>query len=159
MRIRGSAVTAALESVALTVWVGGIWIVGYLVAPVLFISLPDPMTAGLIAGRLFWITGYLGLGCGVFLLAAALVRQGLHSLRHWRGQALLVMVAITLVGQFILLPAMQRLKTLAHDRLVAGTPLAREFGHLHVVTSVLFLVCSLLGLALVTGGLRPCTRD
>ncbi len=152
VRNRFAALIAALQALALTLWVGSMWTVGYLVAPVLFSSLPDPMTAGDIAGRLFWITGYLGIACGGFLLGTVFYRDGFAG---WRPRVVLAMFAINLIGQFGLLPAMQRLKSLAHGRLIAATPLAHRFGLLHGVAGTLFLANSLLGLMLVMRGLRP----
>ena len=156
MPARVPALIIALESLALTLWVGSMWTVGYLVAPVLFHSLSSPMVAGNIAGRLFWITGYLGLACGLFLLAAQIYREGFGGFFRWRLPVLSMMVVINLVGQFGLLPAMQKLKVQAHGMLVAGTPLAHRFGVLHGVAGMLFLANSLLGLLLVTRGLRAC---
>ena len=54
-----------LRAVARTFWVGGIWMVGLMVAPVLFASL-NKVTAGLIAGKVFASVAWIGLGCGVF---------------------------------------------------------------------------------------------
>ncbi|MHB8562653.1 MAG: DUF4149 domain-containing protein, partial [Acidiferrobacteraceae bacterium] len=56
-----------LERVVLTLWVGGMWSVGYLVAPVLFSMLDSKTVAGNIAGRLFSYLGMAGLVCGGFL--------------------------------------------------------------------------------------------
>ncbi len=154
MRACVSALIAALEPLALTLWVGSMWTVGYLVAPVLFQSLPDPMTAGNIAGRLFWITGYLGLACGGFLLGTIFYREGRGGFRRWRPRVVLAMLTVNLAGQFGLLPAMQRLKSLARGELVAGTPLAHRFELLHGIAGTLFLANSLLGLMLVMCGLR-----
>ncbi len=154
VRFRVSALIAALQALALTLWVGSMWTVGYLVAPVLFSSLPDPMIAGDIAGRLFWIAGNLGLACGAFLLGTVLYLDGPAEFRHWRPRVVLTMFVINLIGQFGLLPAMQKLKELAHGRLVAATPLAHRFGMLHAVAGTLFLTSSLLGLLLVLRGLR-----
>ncbi|MHB8345782.1 MAG: DUF4149 domain-containing protein [Acidiferrobacterales bacterium] len=155
MRFRVFALIAALQAVALTLWVGSMWTVGYLVAPVLFRSLPDPMMAGDLAGRLFRIAGNLGLVCGAFLLGTVLFCDGWTEFRRWRPRVVLTMFAINLIGQFGLLPAMQKLKDLAHGRLVAATPLAHRFGMLHAVAGTLFLASSLLGLLLVMRGLRP----
>jgi len=145
---------AALEQSALTLWIGGIWTIGYVVAPVLFLSLPDRMMAGDIAGRLFRISGIIGLVCGLLLLAGAVFRDGIAAFRRWRAQALAAMLAITVVGQFGLLPVMERLKSMAGGRLIAGSPIEHRFELLHGVSSTLFLVNSVLGLALVIRGLR-----
>ena len=51
----------ALYLVAITLWVGGMWAIGYMVAPVLFSSLGDRQLAGLVAGKLFSLIGWVGL--------------------------------------------------------------------------------------------------
>jgi len=57
-----------LDSLLLTLWVGGIWVTGYVVAPVLFSTLDDRSLAATVAGKLFSIMGMVGLYCGSLLL-------------------------------------------------------------------------------------------
>ncbi len=159
MRIAVPQLAAALEPAVFTLWIGSMWTIGFIVAPVLFLSLPDPMTAGAIAGRLFRIGGYIGLICSVLLLAAAFLRESGAALRSWRVQVLFAMLVITAVGQFGLLPQIEHLKDLAGGRLIAGSALERQFGRLHAVSSTLFVVNSVLGLVLAVRGLyRPGRR-
>jgi hypothetical protein len=40
-----------LQAVAVTLWVGGLWAIGFLVAPSLFHALDDRALAGDLAGR------------------------------------------------------------------------------------------------------------
>ncbi len=138
------------EQIALTLWVGGMWIIGYVVAPLLFRSLDDRMLAGNLAGQLFAIMSYLGLVCALLLLSGQLASLGGEALRAWRFWLLLAMLAVLLVGQFVLQPMMAELKAAGLD----GEN-ATRFGRLHGVASVLFLFNSLAGLALVVAGLRP----
>lgn len=49
-------------------WVGGMWVAGYIAAPVLFQSLTDKSLAGMLAGKLFAVTAYMGMVCAVYLL-------------------------------------------------------------------------------------------
>jgi hypothetical protein len=66
-----------LYHVALTLWVGGLWSIGYLVAPTLFAALGgDRPLAGQLAGRLFEVIGWLGLACASYLLLFVLLRTG-----------------------------------------------------------------------------------
>ena len=58
----------ALQSVAVTLWVGGLWVIGLVVTPFLFHALTDRAQAGLLAGHLFMVMAYAGLGCGAYLL-------------------------------------------------------------------------------------------
>ena len=50
----------ALYLLAITLWVGGMWAIGYLAAPVLFASLGDRQLAGMVAGKLFALIGWVG---------------------------------------------------------------------------------------------------
>ncbi|HEB58752.1 MAG TPA: DUF4149 domain-containing protein [Gammaproteobacteria bacterium] len=137
------------EQIALTLWVGGMWIVGYVVAPVLFRTLDDRMLAGNLAGQMFTIMSYIGLVCAVLLLSGQWSALGVEVLRAWRFWLLVAMLAVVLVGQFVLQPMMAELKAAGLD----GEH-ATSFGRLHGVASILFLFNSLAGLTLVVAGLR-----
>lgn len=131
------------EKIVLTLWVGGMWAVGYIVAPTLF-SMLEKTVAGNVAGQLFTIMSYVGLVCGSLLTIGIVSRLGSQVTHNWVFWALLVMLLIILIGQFVLQPMMAELKA------VGLTDLNRSaFGKLHGITSVLFLINSLLGLSLV----------
>lgn len=138
-----------MERLLLTVWVGGMWTVGYIVAPTLFATLHSPILAGTIAGRLFSIMSYVGLICGGLLLLSHLIDSGIQVVYQWRGLALIVMLLIICIGQFVLEPHMADLR----DAGLQGVNLS-AFMRLHGVAQVLFLLTSLGGLALVLFGVR-----
>ena len=72
-----SKLLPAAERILLTLWVGALWVAGFIVAPLLFAELDDRALAGSLAGSLFTITSYLGLVCGgVLLLFNGLSLQG-----------------------------------------------------------------------------------
>ena len=143
---------AATERVLLTLWVGGLWIVGYLVAPVLFASLDDRQLAGKLAGEMFNLVSYVGLLTGALLLLSQLKDAGSAWQRRWRMWVLAAMLLLVIVGAFVLQPMMQELKL---QGLLPGSEQAARFGLLHGVSSVLYLLTSLLGLSLVLAGIRP----
>ena len=128
------------DRILLTLWVGGMWIVGYVVAPVLF-GMLERQLAGEVAGRLFSIMSYIGLVCGALLLLSVLVK---HGLRHWRVLVLLGMLLVIVIGQFVLQPMMVELKAAGLEG-----EIKEQFGRLHGISSGLFLLNSLAGLALV----------
>jgi len=131
------------EKIVLTLWVGGMWAVGYVVVPTLF-SMLEKTVAGNVAGQLFTIMSYVGLVCGSLLTIGIVSRLGSQVTHNWVFWALLVMLLIILIGQFVLQPMMAELKV------VGLTDLNRSaFGKLHGIASVLFLINSLLGLLLV----------
>ncbi len=140
------------ERAALTLWVGGMWATGYLVAPVLFRMLDDRAQAGAIAGQLFAISNWIGLACIALLLLGALARNGRAWFSDWRAWVLLAALALVLIAEFALAPAMRELKAAAGGDLVAHAGLHRRFATLHGVSSTLFVVTSLLGLLLALFG-------
>ena len=132
-------------------WVGSQLTIGYVVAPVLFASL-ERMQAGSIAAQLFRIEGITGVVIGVLLLALSnvLSRRGVIDYRRLRW-LLAGMLVCVLIGYFALQPFMNALRV---DAMNAGmdvghSPYASRFGMLHGISSVLYLIESLLGLALV----------
>ncbi|KWF87583.1 hypothetical protein WL94_17930 [Burkholderia cepacia] len=133
------------------VWVGSLLTIGYAVAPVLFKTL-ERMTAGLVAAQLFRIEAILGVVCGVLLLALSnqQVRRGSSEYRRVRW-VVAAMVVCVLVGYFALQPFMNALRVAAMDAGtdIANSPYASRFGMLHGVSSVFYLVESVLGLMLI----------
>ncbi|MDE1183723.1 DUF4149 domain-containing protein [Paraburkholderia sp.] len=133
------------------IWVGSLLTIGYAVAPVLFTSL-DRMTAGAVAAQLFRIEGVVGVICGVLLLVLAnmLVRRGNETYRRLRWPVMGMLICV-LVGYFALQPFMNALRIAAAE---AGTDVghsafAARFGMLHGVSTVFYLIESLLGIVLV----------
>ena len=126
----------------LTLWVGSLWTVGFMVAPLLFIQLDDRALAGTLAGKLFTLTALVGLVCGSILLIAALLRTRRYDWRAWVTTAMLLLVAL---GQFVLAPMIGDLRD---QGLADGT----EFARLHGAASVLFMLTAALGLLLVAVG-------
>ena len=133
------------------VWVGSLLTIGYAVAPVLFKTL-ERMTAGSVAAQLFRIEAILGVVCGVLLLALSnqQVRRGSSEYRRVRW-IVGAMVVCVLVGYFALQPFMNALRVAAMDAgtYIANSPYASRFGMLHGVSSVFYLVESVLGLMLI----------
>lgn len=138
------------ERILLTLWVGGLWIIGYLAVPILFASLDDRMLAGQLAGKMFTSLSYIGLFSGGLLLAGALYRTA-KPWNDWKVRLLVVMLLIVAVGEFAIQPMMAELKV---GGLVEGTEKWASFGKLHGLASSLYLINSLLGLVLILLGVR-----
>jgi Domain of unknown function (DUF4149) len=137
-----SGLPLILQRLLLTVWVGSLCASGLLAAPVLFRVLQDRALAGTVAGELFAVTAWLGLACGSVLLALEWAQ--LRKIR-WRFWCLLLMLALTATGQFVLTPMIVELRT-------AGLVDTVQFGQLHGISSLLYLVTLLTGLLLVAAG-------
>lgn len=121
---------------------------GYLVAPVLFNVLDDRVMAGMLAGHMFTSMSYIGLVCGGVLVVGMVYRTGKSSLRSWQLWVLLAMLLVIIIGQFVLQPMMVELRGLG----LQGERTS-QFGQLHGMASILFLINSLSGLALIIFGL------
>lgn len=143
------------ERILLTLWVGGMWCVGYIVAPLLFDVLADRQLAGMIAGRMFDAIHIIGLLCGSILLLGAFGCQGKAGLRAWRIWVLLAMLTIIVLGQWGIRPEMIELK---QQDYLADPALKAEFAKWHGISSLLYLLNSLLGLLLVIKGAIPIRR-
>lgn len=143
----------AVERILLTLWVGGLWVTGLVFAPVLFRHY-ERMVAGDIAGRLFAAVSWLGILCGTLLLALAVMRVRQRVWRDWHAVTILAMLVITVIGEFGLAARMRELKELMMLAPVAPAVLS-EFGRLHGVASLLFLMNSALGMVLVIFAMQP----
>lgn len=141
-----------LRLLVATLWVGSGWTVGYLVAPTLFATLPDPLQAGRIAGSLFRVEAWLGIACALLLLAllaASRRRDGAAAGYRIPTAIVAAMLLCTLIGYFGLQPLMAELRdTAAAGGVLSGAARSR-FGMLHGIASLLYLFQSLLGVALI----------
>jgi hypothetical protein len=139
----------ALWFITITLWVGGLWAIGYIAAPVLFSSLGDRQLAGLVAGKLFSLIGWIGLGSAAYLLLFLLVRQGGQVFKGAVFWLVLSMALLVAASQFGIQPLMAQLKADALPREVMASVLRDRFAAWHGISSILYLVQSLLGLWLV----------
>jgi hypothetical protein len=147
-------VADAFYLIAIAAWVGGMWAIGYLAAPVLFANLGDRQLAGVVAGKLFSLIGWIGLGCAAYLVV--------YLISRWRGQVFrrsafwlaLIMGGLVAVGQFGIKPLMAQLKADAWPRDVMESVLRDRFVAWHGISSILYLVQSVLGLWLVLASSR-----
>jgi hypothetical protein len=139
----------ALQSIAATLWVGAMWGIGYIVAPVLFSRLGDRALAGLIAGKLFSLIAWVGIACAIYLLLFRMVRYGGGVFKQGVFWIVLLMLALVCAGEFGIQPIMAALKEEALPKQVMESVLRDRFAAWHGVSSVLYIIQSLLGAALV----------
>jgi len=137
-----------LRAITRTFWIGGLWVIGLIVTPVLFKML-DTVTAGMVAGKLFAAIAWVGLVCGVFLLVDTIWRNGVRGMKE-RGFWLIVgMLVCTVINHFAVTPIIAELKLQmnhAAEGLFGG-----GFATWHAISSLIYLVQSLMGLAYVLG--------
>ena len=139
----------SLQDIAITLWVGGLWITGYMAAPVLFASLSDRMLAGMLAGRMFAVIAYIGMVCGFYLLIYRIYLSGGSALKEGYFWAVLLMLILTIAGHFGIQPVIEHLKEEALPRDVMQSVFKDRFRAWHGISSILYLIQSLLGLFLV----------
>ena len=142
-------ITAILRDFSITLWAGGLWSVGYLVAPLLFSALDDRTLAGTLAGRMFHGIAWVGIACGAFLLLYECFSFKAGVLKRLVFWLVALMLAMTVIQQFWLQPFVAALRS-------AGAPVdalnklpGHSFVFWHGMASVLYLFESLLALVLV----------
>jgi hypothetical protein len=137
------------SAIATTAWVGTLWAVGYLAVPILFHAQPDRQLAGLVAGQMFYALGYVGLFAGTYLLLYRLFMSGKAALRESLFLVIAVMLIISLLIQFGIQPLMADLKSQSLPLDVMHSSFADLFKMWHGISSILYLIESLLGVLLV----------
>jgi len=143
-------VSSHLRILLVTLWAGSLWTVGYLVAPVLFASLPDRSMAGSIAGMLFRAQAWLSLACGLLLLLLLWLDKSWSSKRT-SFMLVIAMLACVSIGYFALQPFMAEIRAAAaNNGGIMDEAMRSRFGTLHGVASVIYLLQSVLALVLVT---------
>jgi hypothetical protein len=138
-----------LASLLITAWAGSLWAVGYLAVPVLFYAQPDKQMAGMLAGQMFSLVAYLGMVCGAYLLLYRYFKYGRIALRQNLFWVVSAMLLFTLVIQCGIQPVMTELKAQALPLDVMHSAFADRFKMLHGVSSIIYLIESLLGIYLV----------
>ena len=140
---------SALYNIAVTLWVGGLFAIGYLAAPVLFSQLADRSLAGTVAGAMFSVIAWVGLACGTYLILFILVGKGWRAIQSGVFWIVLLMLVLTAAGHFGVQPVLAQLKADALPRQVMESALHDRFAAWHGVSSGLYLLQCLLGVALV----------
>lgn len=141
-------IATALQSVAVTLWVGGLWVTGFIIVPLLFSRLGN-LTAAPIAGKLFEVIAYIGVGCAVYLLAYRLGRFGGASLRHAFFWIVVAMLALAVIGEFGVQSVLESLREQALPKKLMESVLRERFDTWHGIASGLYVIESALGLVLV----------
>lgn len=143
-------VARPLYALAAMFWVGALWAIGGIVAPTLFGSLSDRTLAGAIAGRLFTIVAWLGIGCAIWLMLFQIIERGGSALRTAAFWLVFVMFLLTLASHFGIQPIIEHLKEQAFPREVMQSMVRDRFATWHGISSVLYVIeCALGGVLIV----------
>lgn len=135
-----------LAGVLAGAWLGLQLGVGYLVAPVLFQNL-ERMQAGALAGVLFTVTAYIGMFVWLLVYFTGRSEQKRAYTRTHTGKWILLLLALLAVNQFLITPVIEAHKTGTANWLL--TLLGGSFGRWHGISTIIYMVCSVLGLGLV----------
>ena len=139
----------ALYAIALTLWIGGLWVIGYLVAPTLFYTLSDRALAGSLAGKLFTLIAYVGIGSAIYVMLFRIARFGGGCFKQGIFWIVMIMLLLTLAAEFGVQPILASLKHQALPKEVVESVFRDRFAAWHGVASVLYVIQSVLGVLLV----------
>ena len=126
-----------LMLLALVVWVGGL-IFFPVMAGTAFSVLPSAHLAGLVVRRSLVILHWMGIVSGVVFLAASItyarLAQGAFHVCSARNLLIALMLSLTCISQFGIIPRMDRLREALRDVASAAinNPLRIQFDTLHV---------------------------
>ena len=140
---------SALYSIGVAVWVGSLLAIGLIAAPVLFTQLADRAVAGNLAGAMFNVMAWVGLACGAYLILFVVFAKGWRAIKSGVFWIVLLMLALTVAGHFGVQPILTQLQADALPRRVMESALRDRFTTWHGVSSALYLLQSMLGIALV----------
>jgi len=149
-------ITRFLYVVALTLWIGGLWIIGYLAAPTVFMVLSDNhVLAGVVTARFFAAIGWIGIVCALYLMAFKIAVGRHAAFRQTTFWIIVAMLALVVVAQFYVQPMMADIKLQALPLPVMDSALAARFTLWHRISEIMYTIVSLLGALLVYREARP----
>jgi hypothetical protein len=144
-----------LMLLSLVVWIGGI-IFFSLVAPTAFHVIPTRLVAGTLVGNLLAKLHWIAIGCGIVFLISSIVysrmADGTVHVFATRHVLVCVMLALTLVSQFAIIPRMAILRAQVSSFDTAATinePARVQFDALHVWSTRVEVTVLLLGFVVI----------
>jgi hypothetical protein len=127
-----------LMLLSLIVWIGGLLFFAFAVAPAAFTVLPTRHLAGNIVGRTLEILHWMGIFSGLVFLASSLLysrltRGSAHGFAA-RNILIVLMLALTLVSQFGIIPRMDTVRASMGeiDSFPPDNPARVQFDALHL---------------------------
>ena len=126
-----------LMLLSLVVWIGGLIFFAFAVAPAAFAVLPTRHVAGNLVGRTLGILHWAAIVAGLVFLASSLLysrlTRGTPHIFAARNVLIILMLALTLVSQFWIIPRMDALRASVGeiDSVPPGNALRQQFDSLH----------------------------
>ena len=140
---------------SLIVWLGGLIFFAFVLAPTAFSVLPSRHLAGTIVGRSLGALHWMGIVSGIIFLASSILysrsTRGTPHIFTARHVLICLMLALTLISQFGIVPRMDRLRASIGeiDSVPPDNPARMQFDGLHVWTTRVESGVFLLGLVVV----------
>lgn len=131
-----------LKNLLTTLWIGGMWVIGVIAAPILF-SHVDKVLAGMLAGKLFHAIGWVGIVAGVYLAIWWIWANGLRAFQNGKFWLVMGMLACTLINQFAVFPIIAGIKPAvsnATEGMFGG-----GLSSWHTISSLIYLLQSVFG--------------
>jgi uncharacterized membrane protein len=144
-----------LMLLSLIAWLGGLIFFAFVLAPTAFSVLPSRHLAGTVVGRSLGTLHWMGIVSGLIFLASSILysrfTKGTMHLFAARHVLICLMLALTLISQFGIIPRMDRLRaSMGEIDSVPPDNLARmQFDGLHAWSTRVESGVFLLGLAVV----------
>lgn len=126
-----------LMLLSLIVWVGGLILFAFVLAPTAFAVLPSRHLAGAVVGRSLGILHWMGLISGLVFLSSSLLYsylvRGTTNVFAGRNILIVLMLALTLISQFGIIPRMDALRASIGeiDSVPPDNPARLQFDALH----------------------------
>jgi uncharacterized membrane protein len=140
---------------SLVCWVGGLIFFAFVLAPTAFSVLPTTHLAGNVVGRALGKLHWIGIVSGIIFLASSLfysrLTDGTAHIFAARHQLLCLMLALTLISQFGIIPRMDSLRASLGEvqSVPVDNPERVQFDALHVWSTRVEGAVLLLGLVVV----------
>ncbi len=145
-----------LMLLALIVWIGGLFFFAFVLAPTAFSILPSKHLAGSVVGSSLKSLHWIGIISGaVFFLSSLIYSRMSSGALHpasARNILILLMIALTLISQFGIIPRMDALRAALPENIElapADDPTRMSFDSLHQTSTRVEGVVLLLGLGLI----------
>ncbi|MDO1508993.1 MULTISPECIES: DUF4149 domain-containing protein [unclassified Neisseria] len=135
-----------LAAVLAGTWLGLQLGVGYLVAPILFQNM-GRMEAGALAGVMFNVVAYTGMAVWLLVYFIGRAELSRHVMRSYTNKFVLALLSFLAVNQFLVTPVIEAHKAGKTNWLLSL--IGGSFGQWHGISSIIYMICSVLALGLV----------
>lgn len=140
---------------SLIVWLGGLIFFSFVLAPTVFSVLPTRHLAGSVVSRSLTALHWIGIVSGIAFLITSMLSSRLHAGSAQplapRHVLLYIMLGLTLISQFGIIPKMATLRASMPetDSMAATDPVRVQFNSMHAWSTRLETGVLLLGLVVV----------